>query len=314
MATGRMSGIGFLGGLLKGIAQGRNTEKELALREAYKDIQQGYLNMAEKKLPFDLERMGTENEMAKYNYDMLSSIDALTRGAWDFMLRTGVPLYQSADTYGQPLVDLLNDIKSKLGAPNIPMFDITAPQYSKEKRTQMFQEKMFEKEAKLRKDLAKIRAQNRAAVGGKSGGVTTSQIINSLKDVVNNSINVIDRLAKTYKSANNTDTADLLQKTGLYINKVKAKIYKNAVKDPELAQQQAYAMQQVLSHYIGMVNQSMQPEEVSKIFMEMSNSLDRIANGDVNVNFSTQEQPQINVDNLYQRWMSTFEKSKKSKK
>jgi len=90
-----MSGLGFLGGLLKGLTQGDITKKQLNLRERSVATQEGWLQRALDLEPYQLDLMREEIEKAKYNNAVLNAIDPKVNAwarFWDTLTgRQGVP-------------------------------------------------------------------------------------------------------------------------------------------------------------------------------------------------------------------------------
>jgi len=130
MATGGMSGIGFLGGLLKGLAQGNITRKELSLKDKYANVQQGWLDRALAMDEYNKQLLQKQIEAADYDLQAKTAISPDTYGKMNALvslIRTFNPQGGIAGVgkqWGAEGLNALNNfIANTLGIPiykNVP--------------------------------------------------------------------------------------------------------------------------------------------------------------------------------------------------
>lgn len=217
MATGGMSGIGFLGGLLKGLMQGDMTRRELALKDAYADVQKGYLDMAQQKLPLLLESMRLANEGNRYNLDTMEAIPAQKRAQADFFSKYLMPAFNMAERYGAPAKTFANKYLLGVNLSGVPDASYEERAYGRQVDMANLQHKNRMEEIGLSRDLyGKWRlAQEKAKAAAKRAngktsvkGMTPSQIATRVNSIIGGMQSLLTKTSKTLSTVG-FDSSDI---------------------------------------------------------------------------------------------------------
>ena len=154
MATGSMTGIGFLGGLLKGLTQGDITRKELDLKTRNTAVQEGWLNRALEFMPYDIQAKELANKQMQYQNAVMQQLTPEQQARLR-ILQWGVPEGLTGAVYktgGQGVASSLDWLNKafNIGIPPVDNFTGLPSNQEMKAQTELLKEQEKRKTEKLK--------------------------------------------------------------------------------------------------------------------------------------------------------------------